>query len=106
MAKSFSKRFYASKAWNDLARLIREQKHFICDKCGKPGATQVHHIIELTPDNITNPSISLNPRNLMLLCSECHNKVHHRFEQSAGSRAYTYDSTGHVVRVTERHKFK
>ncbi len=106
MAKSFSKRFYASKAWNDLARLIREKKHFICDKCGKPGATQVHHIIELTPDNISNPSISLNPRNLMLLCSDCHNKAHHRFEQSAGSRAYTYDSTGHVVRVTERHKFK
>ena len=52
----------------------------------------MHHIIELTPDNINNPSISLNPRNLMLLCNDCHNKLHHRFEQGASSRSYSYDS--------------
>lgn len=98
MARDFAKRFYDSKAWKDLARLIREKKHFICDKCGKPGATQVHHIIELTPDNINNPSVSLNPRNLQLLCHECHNAIHGRFRE-AGGRSYTYDSTGHVVAV-------
>ncbi|WP_270441352.1 HNH endonuclease [Acidaminococcus provencensis] len=98
MAREFSKRFYNSKAWNDLAKLIREQRHYICDRCGKPGATQVHHIIELTPDNINDPSVSLNPRNLQLLCHECHNAIHGRFRE-AGGRSYTYDSTGHVVAV-------
>lgn len=104
MARDFSKRFYDSKAWKDLARLIREKKHFICDKCGRPGAHQVHHIIELTPDNINNPSISLNPRNLMLLCNDCHNRLHHRFEQGASSRTYSYDSEGHVVAVREKER--
>lgn len=98
MAREFSKRFYNSKAWNDLARLIREQRHYICDRCGKPGATQVHHIIELTPDNINDPNVSLNPRNLQLLCHDCHNAIHGRFKE-AGGRSYTYDSTGHVVAV-------
>ncbi|WP_329757492.1 HNH endonuclease [Acidaminococcus intestini] len=104
MARDFSKRFYDSKSWKDLARLSREKKHFICDKCGRPGATQVHHIIELTPDNINNPSISLNPRNLMLLCNDCHNRMHHRFEQGASSRTYSYDSEGHVVAVQEKER--
>ncbi len=104
MARDFSKRFYDSKAWKDLARLIREKKHFVCDKCGRPGAHQVHHIIELTPDNINNPSISLNPRNLMLLCNDCHNRLHHRFEQGSSSRTYSYDSEGHVVAVREKER--
>lgn len=64
----------------------------------------MHHIIELTPDNINNPSISLNPRNLMLLCNDCHNKLHHRFEQGASSRSYSYDSEGHVVAVREKER--
>lgn len=64
----------------------------------------MHHIIELTPDNINNPSISLNPRNLMLLCNDCHNKLHHRFEQGARSRTYSYDSEGHVVAVKEKER--
>ena len=64
----------------------------------------MHHIIELTPDNINNPSISLNPRNLMLLCNDCHNRLHHRFEQGACSRTYSYDSVGHVVAVREKER--
>lgn len=64
----------------------------------------MHHIIELTPDNINNPSISLNPRNLMLLCNDCHNRLHHRFEQGASSRTYRYDSEGHVVAVKEKER--
>lgn len=62
----------------------------------------MHHIIELTPDNINNPNVSLNPRNLMLLCNDCHNRMHHRFGQGAGSRTYSYDSSGHVVAVRDK----
>ena len=38
----------------------------------------VHHKIELTPDNINDPDISLNHRRLMYLCHNCHNKIHGR----------------------------
>ena len=42
-----------------------------------PG-TQVHHRIRLTPKNISMPEISLNWKNLELLCDECHHDEHER----------------------------
>ncbi|MCI1244599.1 MAG: HNH endonuclease [Bacilli bacterium] len=43
--------------------------------CGEIG-TEVHHKVHLTPENVGDPEISINQENLMLLCNECHNKVH------------------------------
>ena len=39
-------------------------------------AVEVHHITELTPDNINDPSVSLNLDNLVSLCRECHRARH------------------------------
>lgn len=36
----------------------------------------VHHIIELTPENINDPSVSLNFDNLRLVCRRCHAEAH------------------------------
>jgi len=39
-----------------------------------------HHCnIELTEDNVDNINISLNPDNIEIICSKCHNKEHRRF---------------------------
>ena len=48
-----------------------------CMKRGliKP-AEEVHHIKELTPDNIDDASVSLNIDNLVSLCRECHQNRH------------------------------
>lgn len=54
----------------------------------------MHHIIHLTPDNVNNPEISLNQDNLMLLCNECHNKIHGRFEDA---RTYEFDKDGNLI---------
>ena len=52
----------------------------LCVDCRKRGiitpAEEVHHIIEITPDNINNPEITLNPDNLVSLCRECHKARH------------------------------
>lgn len=63
----------------------------ICEMCGGVG-TEVHHIIHLTPDNVSNPEISLNLDNLMILCKDCHNKVHGRVGR------VEFDKNGDVVK--------
>ena len=66
-------RFYRSDTWK-IARAIKIASVCgVCEKCGAIG-TEVHHIIHLTPENVSDPSISTNQENLMLLCNECHNK--------------------------------
>lgn len=64
-----------------------------CEKCGAIG-TEVHHIIHLTPENVTDPSISLNQDNLLLLCNECHNNIHSRFE---GASNYSFDDEENFI---------
>ena len=48
----------------------------------------------MTNDNVDDPNISVNLDNLILLCKECHNKIHGRFE---GNRTYEFDKDGNLV---------
>ncbi|MCM1155543.1 MAG: phage holin family protein [Roseburia sp.] len=64
MAKGFAKAFYNSKAWKDcrdsyIAERIRLDGGF-CEECHLNLGYIVHHEVILTPDNISNPDISLN----------------------------------------------
>lgn len=86
-------RFYRSDTWK-IARAIKIASVCgVCEKCGAIG-TEVHHIIHLTPENVSDPSISTNQENLMLLCNECHNKEHGRFE---GKSKYIFDADGDLI---------
>ena len=69
-----------------------------CEKCGAVG-TEVHHIVHLTNDNVDDPNISINLDNLILLCKECHNKIHGRFE---GNRTYEFDKDGNLVKTDNK----
>ena len=87
-------RFYRSDAWK-IARAINIANACgVCEECGAIG-TEVHHIIHLTPENITDPSIATNQDNLKLLCNECHNKAHGRFESK---REYDFDNEGNLIK--------
>lgn len=87
-------RFYRSDAWK-IARAIKIANACgVCEECGAIG-TEVHHIIHLTPENITDPSIATNQDNLKLLCNECHNKAHGRFESK---REYDFDNEGNLIK--------
>ena len=53
---------------------------YVCEKCLAEGRAtlteEVHHIIRLTPQNITDPAVTINPANLECLCRECHQAEH------------------------------
>ncbi len=67
----------------------------LCVDCLAEGrytpAEEVHHIKELTPENISDPRISLSLDNLVSLCRECHKKRH-----GAHATRYTVDEFGRV----------
>ena len=60
---------------------------------------EVHHKIHLTLDNVDDPSIALNLDNLLLLCKECHNKMHGRF--NGKQPKYKWNEEGDLVEVRE-----
>lgn len=80
--------FYASELWINfrqvtISETISKNKKIICEYCGQEikDITDItlHHIIELTPENVHNVLISLNRENILLVHHDCHNKIHGRF---------------------------
>ena len=74
-----------------------QRDHRLCVDCLDRGmitpAEAVHHVIELTPDNINDQSISLNMDNLVSLCRECHEARHKKEEV----RRYQIGADGSVI---------
>ena len=80
--------FYRSKAWEKLIATLKLERldadgNIICAYCGRPIVRKydciAHHRIELTDDNVNDPTISLNPDNIDLIHFRCHNQIHQRF---------------------------
>lgn len=66
-------RLYRSKEWKTLRNWYSQKAGFKCEECGKLG-TEVHHIVPIqTPEGWNR---RLDPKNLKLLCTACHNKEH------------------------------
>lgn len=82
MARSFSKSFYDSKEWAAVRAYTLQRDHYKCTRCNNP-AEEVHHITRLSPENIWNTNITLNPDNLISLCKACH-FAEHKAEKEAG----------------------
>lgn len=93
MAKTWAKTFYNSKEWRQLRERLIIENNFLCADCGESylnDSTQLvgHHIKELTPQNINDPNISLNPDNIKIICRKCHDKAHQRFSFDSGQNVY------------------
>ena len=90
--------FYKSRAWRSCRATAWSRDHGLCQDCLKEGrytpAEEVHHITELTPENIADASISLGLANLVSLCRECHAKRH-----GARQHRYKVDDFGRVTIV-------
>ena len=100
MAREFSKAFYNSKEWAQVREAVLMRDKYLCQHCMKP-ATEVHHIIHLSPENIGDMSIALNMDNLVSLCRDCHFEEH-RGEHGTGRAKeeqyeYEFDETGMLV---------
>lgn len=92
MARAFAKTFYDSKAWKDTRDYCLLRDHYSCVKCGN-AAEEVHHKIWLTPENINDINITLNPDNLICLCHVCHTKEH----SNKVDYPYEFDSNGMLI---------
>ena len=97
--RDFAKQFYKSKTWQKVRDQVWKRDRGLCQWCLEKGiikqGVEVHHIIELTAENITDTGISLNPDNLVTLCRECHGTT----KRNRGER-YRVDELGRVI-VTE-----
>ena len=91
--------FYHSAAWRKLSRVFLLSQNYICERCGKP-AEIAHHRKYLTPANMNDPEISLNPSNLEALCMACHNAEHFG-TGGAIAAGYEFDENGELI-PTER----
>ncbi|GHU77164.1 hypothetical protein AGMMS49992_24270 [Clostridia bacterium] len=74
MAHPIVDKVYKTKRWQGCRAAYYATQHGICERCGEPGEI-VHHIEELTPDNISNASIVYGFDNLQLLCWSCHERT-------------------------------
>ena len=95
MAKDWAKAFYNSREWHVARRITLRRDHYTCHDC-EGRAEEVHHITELTPENIHDRMISLNPDNLMCLCHDCHTRRTHK--DGDVDDAMKFDDNGYVVR--------
>lgn len=84
----FSDRFYKSGAWKRCRASYLVSVGSICERCLAKGlivpATQVHHKIKLTPENIDDPGVALNHDNLEALCMDCHQAEHKKIRWRCG----------------------
>jgi len=75
--------FYGSTVYRNFRLAIIAERGPRCEECGEIVANtrelHLHHMIELTPDNVHDYTISLNPQLVKLVCHRCHNKIHGRF---------------------------
>lgn len=93
MAQAWAKKFYNSKEWRALRARLVVEANFRCAHCGeeylKDSAQLVgHHIEELTPANVQDANVALNPANIEIICRRCHDKEHRRFEFGGGHNVY------------------
>ena len=97
MAKTWAVAFYNSKQWKTARRMALRRDLYCCQLCGAR-AEEVHHIIELSPYNISDVSVTLNIDNLQSLCHDCHTKI------TLGGKGdvpdgMVFDSEGYVVEI-------
>lgn len=81
--------FYTSTTWRKFRRSViaervnKEDGHIYCEYSGekllKDSDIIAHHKIELTSQNMNDPSISLNPENIMIVSHKSHDIIHERF---------------------------
>ena len=94
--KEWARFFYNSQQWHNMRNYVMKRDAYLCQDCLAKGkqtpAEEVHHITPLNPQNIMDPSVTLNENNLVALCRECHKARH-----GAKQKRYTVDEFGHVT---------
>ena len=94
--KEYARTFYSSTAWKETRKAYAKSKGGLCELCLKKGIYKageiVHHKCHITPDNINDPTVTLNWDNLQLVCRDCHAMAHDKRQ-----RRYRIDELGRVL---------
>lgn len=94
--KEWARGFYNGTAWQAIRQTAISRDKYLCQDCLAKGrytpAEEVHHIQELTPENILDPEVALNLENLVSLCRECHRQRH-----TGRETRYKVDELGRVT---------
>lgn len=95
--KPYAVKFYTSPAWKHCKDSYLQSVGRLCERCLSQGkivtADVVHHKIHITPENIGDPTITLNHGNLMALCQDCHAEVHKQ------KKRWRVDERGNVMTI-------
>ncbi|MTP79706.1 HNH endonuclease [Turicibacter sanguinis] len=93
--------FYRSDKWIKFRLAYIGEHNPICGDCQKfiieSKELHLHHIEELTLENVNDANVSLNPDNIVILCHDCHNKRHQRFGYGYGNRKTKWDKGVYLV---------
>jgi len=95
MAATWAIQFYNSAQWKALRKVVLKRDGYTCRECRVNRAAEVHHTIELTPDNIGNKYISLNADLLLSLCHDCHTKI--TLYAGDVDTGYEFDRNGQLI---------
>lgn len=110
MSSGIRRDFYQSKAWKTSRKTIWLKQNCLCAICNKPvyvdGISDyipkeyrrigiVHHKEELDNINVLDDNIALNENNLIGVCKECHEKLHHI--DVATRKDYQFDENGNLL---------
>lgn len=94
--REFAKSFYKSKSWRNTRDAYINSVGYWCESCKAKGiytrAEIVHHRVWITPENIDDPEVTLNFRNLKAVCRNCHAEEH----EQRHKRRYEVDESGRV----------
>ena len=100
--KEYAKRFYKSKAWQKCRVAYAKSVGGLCEICLANGVYTpgeiVHHKNHISPETIDDPTVTLDWRNLELVCRECHRKLHEDdINPNGNAKRYSVDSFGRVT---------
>ena len=97
MAREFAGNFYKTKQWKRVRESYAQSVGGLCEICWRNGQVVpgeiVHHKIHLDEKNINDPDVSLNYKNLELVCRNCHAMLH----KENGDKRYRVEADGSVV---------
>lgn len=106
--RKFAEKFYSSKAWKRCRMSYLRSVGGLCERCLKKGmyvpAVIVHHKEWLSPENINDPTKTMDFRNLEALCRDCHEAEHYDANKEAKHRKdkrYVIGKDGKVTAVQE-----
>ena len=94
MAQRWAQSFYMSRVWRQQRQHALNRDRYTCQDCGGR-AEEVHHIVPLSPINISDVRVSLALSNLVSLCFDCHQSRH----RGSGDldEGFVFDEAGQVV---------